>query len=382
MYFTLTACINTLFASCCRWRTLDDIELFDGYRRRPQMWSGATAAVFKVRHHGKVCKLRCLLRPKYNSRAIYGDKYHPKELFVSAPGQHGAWADIILEDWVEGESFHVVMTQSLGNKEQLAILADKFDHLAVELLARPWAHGDLKPDNIVVTPDGGLQMVDFDAMYLPQFSYSDCEELGTRGFQHPRRIDIFDKHIDDYSIALISTALHAMALDPSLSERYSLDDQMLLVPADAIEGRDPALDEMERLFALQGDVVRYRIAQLLRSPYPTLTRLEELMTLGLRSPMPDDGEPLDSDADQGWWGFRNGRGEFVIPPLYDCVWEFSEGLAAVRVGCSWHFIDRLGNVVIRCGECDGVKPFRGGVATIVRGTSRTLIDHEGNKVSP
>ena len=370
MFITLTACLHTLFATCCRWRTLDDIELYDGYRRRPQMWNGATAAVFKVLHHGKLYKLRCLLRTKYNSRAIYGDRYYPEELFVTAPGQRSAWADVILEEWVEGESLELVIRGAIGDREQMAALADKFDRFALDLLSQPWAHGDLKPDNMVVTPEGELRLVDFDAMYLPQFTYADCEELGTRGYQHPRRADIFDKHIDDYPIALISTMLHAFALDPTLSQPYSLDDKMFITPAEAIEGRDPALDEVERLLALQGNAARYRIAQLLRSPYPTLTQLKELLSLSLRTPQADSGEPLESDTYRGWWGFRNPQGEFVIPPLYDCVWEFTEGLAAVQLGRSWHFIDRLGNVVISCGECDGVKPFRDGVAYKVVGGKR------------
>ena len=32
---------------------------------------------------------------------------------------------------------------------------------------QPFAHGDLKPDNILVRDDGSLVLVDYDGMYVP-----------------------------------------------------------------------------------------------------------------------------------------------------------------------------------------------------------------------
>ena len=67
----------------------------------------------------------------------------------------------------------------------------------------------------------------------------------------------------------------------------------------------------------------------------------------------------------GYWGFAvNGR--FVIPPLYDLAFEFSEGLALVKIGDVWHFIDATGKVVINCGRGVGIKPFKGGITRIER----------------
>jgi hypothetical protein len=48
----------------------------------------------------------------------------------------------------------------------------------------------------------------------------------------------------------------------------------------------------------------------------------------------------------GRWGYVNHDGVFVIEPHFDGAWEFSEGLAAVKVGKWWGFIDTTGRMVI------------------------------------
>lgn len=42
--------------------------------------------------------------------------------------------------------------------------------MAAALTADDWAHGDLKPENIVADNRGRLHLIDFDAMFLPAFA--------------------------------------------------------------------------------------------------------------------------------------------------------------------------------------------------------------------
>ena len=92
----------------------------------------------------------------------------------------------------------------------------------------------------------------------------------------------------------------------------------------------------------------------------------------------EPGEEPELFVENGLWGYRcNGRE--VIPPLYDCGFDFSEGLAAVRLGHTWHYIDRSGRTRLSLPGCEAVKPFRSGRARIFRdGTCRT-IDPEGHE---
>lgn len=83
-------------------------------------------------------------------------------------------------------------------------------------------------------------------------------------------------------------------------------------------------------------------------------------------------------VENGLWGFRTPQ-RIVVPPLYDCGFDFTEGLAAVRLGQTWHYIDGAGRTRISCPECEAVKPFRNGRARIIRGGRRREIDRTGRE---
>ena len=123
--------------------------------------------------------------------------------------------------------------------------------------------------------------------------------------------------------------LHAAAHDPSLLVRYPAEG-LVLDPSAVIEGRSEAYREMLDAFACRGDAVGYRTAQLLRSPVAKLPQAASLFAWRLRPPPPAD-DPPELAVDAGRWGFRSG-GRFVIPPVWDNGFDFSEGLAAKTYG--------------------------------------------------
>lgn len=358
-------------------RTLDGVELCCDDCGNPIFSVGNSAVVFKIRYGGRIRKLRCYTRPKRNLRAIYRERLLPAELFVYTDDNRGEWCDVVIEEWTEGATLHSEIIRALDNPARLAELARMFDAFALSLLGEDWAHGDLKPENIIVGTDGVLHAIDFDAMYRPGFTADDCEETGTRAFRHPDRENVFGKEMDDYPIALISAALHALALDPTLYGRFERADAMMISPARAVAGDDPALEAVEQVLAANGDAAHYRIARLLRSPRPELFGLAELLRYA-QTPVRTSGEPLRLDECDGRWGYRDSEG-FVIAPLYDCGFEFSDSLAAVSIGGQWQFIDATGRVAINCAGCDAVKPFRNGRAEKIVGGARIAIDTAGKE---
>jgi len=44
----------------------------------------------------------------------------------------------------------------------------------------------------------------------------------------------------------------------------------------------------------------------------------------------------------GRWGFVDRRGRLVVKVMYDEVRSFSEGMAAVRLGCLWGYVNDKG----------------------------------------
>lgn len=335
---------------------------------------GNSVIVFEVMCEGRKMALRVYMRKHPNLRAIYGDRYYPKELLVNSSDTNYGLADVVLCDWYEGESLQSKIEQWHNKPAKMQALSQMFEEFALSLLGEEWAHGDVKPENIIFSNDG-FHLIDFDAMYREGFSAGDCVEIGTRQYQHPLRDKSnFGRDIDDYPIALITTVLAAMALDDTIGRGIPDSDNLLITPHLAVKGEDKMLARIEALFAERGDVRHYRIAKLLHSPMPSLPQLKNLLeptSINVVS-----AESLTLEYYNGYWGFALG-GRFVIPPLYDLAFEFSEGLALVRVGDVWHFINERGEVAITCGRGVGIKPFKRGKTRIEREDGAYVIYRDG-----
>ena len=373
--FTLRQYLTTLADTHGLTRTLGEIEVCRDGKGRICYSAGNSAVVFRIRCEGRVRSLRCYMHHPRHLAEIYGEKLLPQELFIYTSPAGGVWVDVVLSDWIEGVTLHeaVAAAAETGDTARLRRFAAAFDRMAAALTADDWAHGDLKPENIVADNRGRLHLIDFDAMFLPAFAGRHSPELGTAAFQHPARtVRDFDASLDDYPAALIATVLHAAAHDPSLLVRYPAEG-LVLDPSAVIEGRSEAYREMLDAFARRGDAVGYRTAQLLRSPVAKLPQAASLFAWRLRPPPPAD-DPPELAVDAGRWGFRSG-GRFVIPPVWDNGFDFSEGLAAVEIAGRWHFIDTAGRVVLNCPPCDAVKPFRNGTAELRSGLRREKIAH-------
>ena len=343
-------------------RTLRDIDLVRDDNNKPICYVGNSAIVFKAKIEGKLRALRVYMRFHPNLRAIYRDQLYPRELFVCHEGNEELWADIVLCEWREGHSLQYEIMHSIADSERLQLLSQRFEGFAAWLLDQDWAHGDIKPENIIVGNDE-LNLIDFDAIYHKGFSSDDCVELGTRPYQHPTRSkENFDLHIDDYPLALITTALAALAYDTSLGNLLQNSDYLLINPAKAIEGCDTILERIEALFAEKGDARHLAIARLLRSRSLSLPMLRNYLESATRPSYPS--EELSLECKGGLWGYMRGE-EWIIPPYYDLGFEFSEGVALVRLGDIWHFIDERGKIVITCGKGRGIKPMRNGKTYII-----------------
>ena len=218
---------------------------------QPVMSSGNFAVVFKMKDErdGKLYAVRCFHRDQEGRSESYrlieeelkdvespylvSFRYMDKELFVDSSQTDETEFPILLMDWVEGITLDKYLRENLDDQYALEMLAYRFSQLAQWLIPQPFAHGDLKPDNILVHEDGTLVLVDYDGMYVPAMKGQKARELGSPDFRHPLRTeDDFDEHIDDFPFITILLSLKAIALKPSLLNEYGAADRLLFSEKD------------------------------------------------------------------------------------------------------------------------------------------------------
>ena len=212
----------------------------------PVMTSGNFAVVFKMKdkQSGKFYAVKCFTKEQEGRAEAYREiakelkdvsspylvsiRYFDKELFVDTEQTDETEFPVLLMDWVEGKTLDKYLRENLDNKYALEMLAYRFSQLAQWLIPQPFAHGDLKPDNILVREDGSLVLVDYDGMYVPAMKGQKARELGSPDFRHPSRTENdFDEHIDDFPLMVILLSLKAVSVNPFLLEEYGAKDRLL-----------------------------------------------------------------------------------------------------------------------------------------------------------
>ena len=231
----------------------------------PYRSSGAFAVVFKMQDKstGKYYALKCFTEEQQgradayrhiadeldmvDSPYITSVKYMEKELFVDSQCEEDEFP-VLLMDWVEGETMEAYIAANYRNHSAMSMLSYRFGKMAAWLRTQSFSHGDIKPDNIIVRPDGSLTLVDYDGMFVPSMKGSQSPTIGTRDFSHPlRTVDDFDETIDDFSLASIALSLKAISMNSTLLDTYGASDRLLFSENDY---RNPSNSKV--ISALQG----------------------------------------------------------------------------------------------------------------------------------
>ena len=211
----------------------------------PYRSSGAFAVVFKMKDEqtGKCYALKCFTEEQegraeayrqiadelefVDSSYITSVKYLDKEIFVDSSCEKDEFP-VLLMDWIDGETMETYIAENYQNGYAMAMLCYRFCKMAAWLRSQPFAHGDIKPDNIMVRPDGSLTLIDYDGMFVSAMKGQKSPTIGTKDFSHPlRTVDDFDETIDDFALASIALSLKAISLKPSLLDEYGAADRLL-----------------------------------------------------------------------------------------------------------------------------------------------------------
>ena len=219
----------------------------------PVMTSGNFAVVFKMKDEqtGKLHAVKCFLKEQEGRAEAYRQiaeeleyvsctfltpiKYLDKELFVDSANSEDSEFPVLLMDWVEGQTIEQIMAKN-PSSDEIYNLAYSFSKFALWMVSQPFAHGDLKPDNILIREDGTITIVDYDGMYVPAMKGQQARECGSPDYRHPQRnIMDFDEHIDDFSLIVIELSLLIIAQDTNLLIQKSGRDRLLFSKDDYIE---------------------------------------------------------------------------------------------------------------------------------------------------
>ena len=343
----------------------------------PYRSSGAFAVVFKMqdKRTGKYYALKCFTEDQegradayrqiadeldmVDSPYITSVKYMEKELFVDSQCEEDEFP-VLLMDWVEGETMEAYISANYHNQSAMSMLCYRFGKMAAWLRSQSFAHGDVKPDNIIIRPDGSLTLVDYDGMFVSSMKGCKSPTIGTKDFSHPlRTVDDFDETIDDFSLASIALSLKAISMNSTLLDTYGASDRLLFSEKDY---RTPSNSKV--ISALQGLMCDKDLCTLYSLFMLALAR-KELSTcsfrlfIGEKPIQPQTIEDLSTKATEeerkealvDEWGVKyskDGRKLLQAPQKLNGTYSIKEG---IRIICNnaFQYCSSLNSVVIPDG---------------------------------
>ena len=224
----------------------------------PVMSSGNFAVVFKMKdiETEKMYAVKCFTREQeereeryreiikvleqVNSPYFVSAHYYDRELFVDTTHDDETEFPVLVMDWVEGTCLDEYILTIKDDKVKRELLSNKFQEFVSWLLPKHFAHGDIKPDNIVVKDDGNVMLVDYDGMFVPSLYGKPALEFGTPMFRYKNRtLEDFNEYIDDYATVFILLVLKVSVTYPTI-----IDDFV---------NREPQFDIAKRIVAFMND---------------------------------------------------------------------------------------------------------------------------------
>lgn len=199
--------------------------------------SGSHAAIFKVGINNDHFALRVFFNPSREEErrstlisqrlSQLDNKYLVKSVFYNNGSSFGSnQVAFSLMSWVGGARLDSFISEMIATvpKDQLIIVLRKIQNqikgISEFLESNSIGHGDIQCGNIMAVGDCynlQLKLIDYDAMFVPEFAGHNSSEPGVLDFQHPSRVKSdFSPTMDRFSFWVMLTALEALIWDSSL----------------------------------------------------------------------------------------------------------------------------------------------------------------------
>lgn len=242
----------------------------------PVMSSGNFAVVFKMRdeNDGKLYAVKCFIKDQdgrdeayeriasylheKSSKYLVSISYYKYDLFVDTTQSNNSEYPIVVMDWVEGLTLDKYIEKYKGNPFVLYELCYNFREMAKWLKSQSFAHGDLKPDNIIIKEDGSITLIDYDGMFIPGMENETARENGTPDYRHPFKDDCFDCNIDDFALAVISLSLKLISVSYGIQDQFAKGTGLLFSYKDFINiDESPLFSQVKNLLTTEPQLVDY-----------------------------------------------------------------------------------------------------------------------------
>lgn len=192
-----------------------------------------------------------------SARYLIDVGFLPAEVFVKSSIAPSGEYPVVMMPWTEGRNLGAVVQRICANENRKGLVAftKAWANLCLDMLSKGIAHGDLKHDNILITPEGQLRLIDYDSMFVPSLKGLRSVLLGGASYQHPGRgIRHFDRTLDHFSMLVIVLSLRALTMDPGLHHTFHIGENIILNHDDFVSGGQSVL--VEHLLASPDPLVR------------------------------------------------------------------------------------------------------------------------------
>ncbi len=271
----------------------------------PVVSSGNFAAVYRVTTSGRDFAVRVFTRAVNDQEDRYTQLHNflrsslPQSFVEFEYLQEGIlfegnWYPLVKMDWVDGAALDKFVEQNLANPQVLQTIAARWRGAVSEISGLGIAHNDLQHGNVMVQGDRTLRLVDYDAMFLPDYAGQNSPENGHQNFQHPQKTSRhYNEHIDHFPALVIYVSLMAIAADPGLFNKFYNDDNLIFTKADYA---DPLNSECFRILKNNNpdETVRHLTAELERLCNVDVDRVPELKDLIDLAPAPRQAQSANA----------------------------------------------------------------------------------------
>lgn len=141
------------------------------------------------------------------------------EFIDNALSIEGEMYPAVIMDWCDGQNMKEYISENIKDTIKIRQLAESFLEMVKDLHRHGISHGDLHHENIMITDDGKLRLIDYDSMYVPALKGYKDHCGGYPGYQHPTaRVanELLASYVDYYSELIIYLSLYLLSFHPEL----------------------------------------------------------------------------------------------------------------------------------------------------------------------